>query len=54
MVSYMRNILAAAFERPSTNTLRRREDIHGQIHVLTGGSGQMSRVAVASFDPIFW
>ncbi|KAH6723255.1 putative tyrosinase [Leptodontidium sp. MPI-SDFR-AT-0119] len=30
------------------------EDIHGQLHVFTGGSGQMGRVPVAAFDPIFW
>jgi tyrosinase len=30
------------------------EDIHGQIHVLSGGRGHMSRVGVAAFDPIFW
>ena len=30
------------------------EGIHGQIHVFTGGAGQMGEVPVASFDPIFW
>jgi tyrosinase len=30
------------------------EDIHGQLHVWTGGAGQMSSVPVAAFDPIFW
>jgi len=30
------------------------EDIHGQLHVFTGGSGHMGRVPVAAFDPIFW
>ncbi|PVH87416.1 putative tyrosinase [Cadophora sp. DSE1049] len=30
------------------------EDIHGQLHVFSGGSGQMGRVPVAAFDPIFW
>ncbi|CZS88976.1 uncharacterized protein RAG0_00474 [Rhynchosporium agropyri] len=30
------------------------EDIHGQLHVFTGGSGQMGRVPVAAFDSIFW
>lgn len=30
------------------------EDIHGAIHVFTGGDGYMGTVAVAAFDPIFW
>jgi tyrosinase len=30
------------------------EDIHGQLHVWTGGAGQMGSVPVAAFDPIFW
>jgi hypothetical protein len=30
------------------------EDIHGMLHVFSGGNGFMSRVSVAAFDPIFW
>jgi tyrosinase len=30
------------------------EDIHGQLHVFTGGAGQMGSVPVAAFDPVFW
>ncbi|RDL34449.1 Uncharacterized protein BP5553_07577 [Venustampulla echinocandica] len=30
------------------------EDIHGNLHVFTGGNGQMGSVPVAAFDPIFW
>jgi tyrosinase len=30
------------------------EDIHGEIHVYTGGAGQMSEIPVAAFDPVFW
>lgn len=30
------------------------EEIHGNLHVFTGGNGQMGSVPVAAFDPIFW
>ncbi|KAL9034629.1 MAG: hypothetical protein Q9214_006960 [Letrouitia sp. 1 TL-2023] len=30
------------------------EAVHGNVHVFTGGRGQMGEVAVAAFDPIFW
>ena len=30
------------------------EDIHNNVHGLTGGGGQMSNPAYAAFDPIFW
>jgi tyrosinase len=34
------------------------ENIHGSIHVFTGGTGSatghMTHVPVAAFDPIFW
>ena len=30
------------------------EDVHGRLHGLIGGSGQMGAVPVAAFDPVFW
>ncbi|KAG8922053.1 hypothetical protein FRC02_012164, partial [Tulasnella sp. 418] len=38
-------------ERDAVNSL---ETIHGDVHVIVGGNGQMSQVPVAAFDPIFW
>jgi tyrosinase len=39
--------------RPLPNYLSL-EAIHGNIHGWTGGKGNMSHIAVAGFDPIFW
>ena len=30
------------------------EAVHGDVHNLVGGNGQMGTIAVAAFDPIFW
>ncbi|KAG8919124.1 hypothetical protein FRC02_001863 [Tulasnella sp. 418] len=37
--------------RDAVNSL---ESIHGDVHVIVGGGGQMGSVPVAGFDPIFW
>lgn len=30
------------------------EDVHGEIHDKTGGSGHMSALETSAFDPLFW
>jgi hypothetical protein len=30
------------------------EGIHGNVHNAVGGSGHMSAIEVAAYDPVFW
>jgi Common central domain of tyrosinase len=50
---------STGFAPGSPTTYTSLEDIHGSIHVFTGGTGptrtgHMTHVPVAAFDPVFW
>jgi tyrosinase len=50
-------VLPKANEQPEANLEKASgsiEDFHGKYHAIIGGTGHMSFISTAAFDPIFW
>ena len=47
-----RSFATVAFEKGANSGSL--EGLHNQYHNNIGGSGHMSRVPIAAFDPVFW